>query len=60
MEEPWELLGVLGPMSQSDSNVVRGFEALEAKKVRIDFYLISSSLGKAYCLTEMGIASPVL
>lgn len=61
MEEPWELLGVLGPMSlQSDSNVVWGFEALEAKKVRTDFYLISSSLGKAYCLTEMGIASPVL
>lgn len=38
MEEPWELLGVLGPMSsQSDSNVVWGFEALEAKKVRTDF-----------------------
>lgn len=61
MEESWELLGVLGPASsQSDGNKVRGFEALEAKKVRTDFYLISFSIGKAYCLTEAGIALPVL
>lgn len=50
---PWPHVAV-------SSNMVRGFEALEAKKVKTDFYLISSSLGKAYCLTEMGIASPVL
>lgn len=54
---PRSCWGSLAPCPRSQTatwygDVVRGFEALEAKKVRTDFYLISSSIGKACCLRD--------